>query len=177
MAPLPVNSTARFFLDYETSGHPHTLMVRFGTGSSPGDAMTLVHNFLDALSPLIFLLTVQGARVSNISSGVSFPVTWTGDPTYGSGVGDSTNTAWYLDFVGRGIGGRRARLAVFGSTNVRDGANDDYRISTSDSAAVLAAVQALEAGSDVPVTIDADAVNWHQYANVGMNAYWRNRLR
>jgi hypothetical protein len=68
-------------------------------------------------------------------------------------------------------------MAFFGSQNAKDGANDDYRITAVDSADVAAALVALRAGTDVPVTIDGDDVNWHDYANVGTNAYWRNRIR
>jgi len=27
------------------------------------------------------------------------------------------------------------------------------------------------------VAIDGDVVNWHQYSNIGVNAYWRNQIR
>jgi len=177
MAPLPVNSTARLFVDYTTCGEDHTVMCRFGASSSAGDAMTVVAAWLDALESLLYDIDILGARVSDLGSSVSYPVTWTGAAAYGSGAGANTDSASYLDFVGRGIGGRRARMAVFGSKNYRDGANDDFRITPADAAAIGDALTALRAGSDVPITIDGDDVNWQDYANVGVNAYWRNHMR
>jgi hypothetical protein len=58
-----------------------------------------------------------------------------------------------------------------------DTSSEDYRLTTGESAPVAAALAVLEAGSGTPVAIDGDPVNFHQYANMGVNAYWRNHIR
>lgn len=177
MASLPVNSTACLFLDYSTCGENHTCMVRYGTGASAGDAMALLDALLTALDPGLTQLDVIGARVRDLGGSVTYPVTWSGDAQYGGTPGPHYKSAAYLDFVGRSIGGRRSRIAIFGPGDFFDVANSDYRFTTADSATIAAAVAVLEGGVDVPVSIDGDAVNWNQYANTGVNAYWRNRIR
>ncbi len=133
--------------------------------------------FLTALSPSLQQITIIGARVRDLGGSVTYPVTWDGDATYGGGAGDHVNSAMYLDFVGRSIGGRRARIAMFGATGPFDGASDDYRLTAAEDLSVAAALAVLEALAACPVAIDGDVVNWHQYANLGVNAYWRNHIR
>jgi len=177
MAPLPSNSTAVLFVDYSGCGEDHTLQVRYGSGSSANDAMTLLDAVWSAMSPRLRLVTISGARVRDISTNVTYPVTWTGASTYGSGAGVHFEAAYYADFVGRSIDGRRCRLAFFCAAAPADVTNDDFRVTAAENADVSDAIDALNAGSDVPVSISGQAVNWQLYANIGTNAYWRNRLR
>lgn len=177
MAPLPVNSTATLFVDYQTCGEGHTLQIRFGVGGSAGDAMTVADALLTALSGELRLITIQGARVRDLGGSVTYPVTWTGAATYGSGAGLHFETAYYMDFVGRSLDGRKCRVSVFGHAAPADLTGDDFRMFASDSSAVANALTALEADPNTPVSISGDTVNWHQYADIGTNAYWRNRIR
>lgn len=177
MAALPSNNTGVFYLDYSAGGEDHTLQIRFGDASSPGEAMTVAHNLLTALDAGLTLLTVRGARVRDQGSNVSYAVTWTGDASYGGSAGAHEKAAYYIDFVGRSLGGRRVRIAVFGMGDAFDATNHDYRYTAAESEIVANAIEQLEAGSAVPVAVDGDVAAWHQYANVGVNAYWRNRIR
>lgn len=177
MAPLPVESTGRLFVDYTVATIQHTAMVRFGSGGNAGDAMALLDALWIALDDLILAATVDAARVADLGSTVTYPVTWTGASTFGAGTGERYKTANYIDFIGRSIGGRRVRLATFGCAFHVDTVDSDYRFGVSDDARVAAAVAVLEAGSDVPVAIDGDPAVWQQYGNIGVSAYWRNRLR
>lgn len=138
--------------------------------------MNMLDNVLTAAGTSLFLITIDGARVRDAGSNVTYPVTWTGAATYGSGAGIVGKTAWYIHFVGRGIGGRRNRITFFGNTVIVDPADDNYRISTAN-ATVAAMIAALEADPNTPCTIDGDTTNWHQYANLGANAYWTKKVR
>lgn len=177
MAPLPSNSTACLFLDYSTCGVDHTVQIRYVAPSLIAGAMAFLHSLLQAVEPGLTLLTVLGARQRASGSIFSFPVTWTGDPTYGTVLGPRYKGAAYLDFVGRGITGRRVRIAIFGVNDFFDATNEDYRFTTADSAVVADAVAVLEAGAAVPTDISGSEATWNQYANTGVNAYWRNRIR
>lgn len=175
MAPLPSNTTATLFVDYSTGDENHTIQVRFGVGGSISDAMGFLDRFWTALDNTIYTLTVLGARVRDLGSTVTYPVTWTGAPTYGDGVANHGQSAWYIDFIGRSIGGRRVRLTTFGAAAVQDATDHDYRLPAAGN--VADALGEIELSSDVPVAIDGDPAGWQQYGNLGVNAYWRNRIR
>jgi len=177
MAPLPINNTACLFLDYSTCGREHTAMIRYDDTASSGDAMAVMDAFLTALDPGLTQLDVIGARVRDLGGAVTYPVTWTGAAQYGTTIGPTYKSAAYLDFVGRSIDGRRCRVAIFGPGDFFDATNEDYRFTTGDSAVVASAVAVLEAGIGTPCSISGLAVNWNQYANTGVNAYWRNHIR
>ncbi len=176
MAPLPPNNTAVYFLDYSVASHNHTVQCRFGSGGSVGDAGAFMDAFLTAFGTELYLITVIGARVRDQGSDVTYPVTWDGAATYGSDVGPEYASAQFADFIGRSIDGRRARIEMFGLKNIIDGSNNDFRKSSAVTwvGAVLAV---LGASSDVPVSISGEPVNWHDYVNTGINAYWRNHIR
>jgi hypothetical protein len=139
--------------------------------------MTSVDLFLQAIDPVLRLLTVTGARHRVFGGTVSLPVTWTGAATYGTGAGDHNESANYFDFVGRSENGRRVRVAVFGTSVQADTSGHDYRFASSAEANVAAAVIELNTPSDRWLAIDNFKPTWYAYANVGNNAYWRNRIR
>ena len=176
MAPLPTNNTAVLFVDYSTCLENHTVQMRYASDSSASEAMTALDAFLTGLDVTLNEVTILGARVRDEGSNVTYPVTWTGDATYGASAGTHEKSAWFIDFVGRSIDGRRCRIEMFGAVAAFDGTQHDYRIET-DNTTVAAALAALEANGSAPCSISGLAVNWHQYANLGVNAYWRNRIR
>jgi len=175
MAPLPHNNTAIFYLDYQTCGHDHTMEVRFGSGSSAGEAAAMIDAFLIALDDYIRVWTVIGARVQDIGTNVSYPVTWDGEDTYGSGAGTEDESAQYLSYVGRSIDGRRYRQFAFGSAV--DHSSGKYRVQAGVDAKVAAALAVLEAAAECPVSISGQAINFQQYANCGQNSYWERQIR
>lgn len=176
MAPLPNNNTAVYYLDYDVEGHGHTIQARFSETGSVNDAAAMLDAFLTAFGTNLYLINILGARVRDAGGNVSYPVTWDGDATYGSGTEGQYATAQYGDFVGRSIDGRRCRIAVFGVKGIVDTAGDDFRFPSSVGY-VGAALAVLEASGDTPCSISGLPVNWHQYMNSGINAYWRNHIR
>lgn len=176
MAPLPNNNTAVFYLDYSCEGKPHTLQIRYGTGSSALEAAGVADAFLSALGTNMYVMTIQGARVRDAGANVTYPVDWDGDNTYGSSTVGAYATAQYVNFVGRSIDGRRCRIAVFGWKGIVDDSDKNFRFPVSTDW-VTAGLAALEALPFCPVSISGEVVNWQQYANTGINAYWRNHIR
>lgn len=175
MAPLPPSNTKRFELAYETCGFAHTLQMRTVTDMLPSEASTALDGFLTAIASQIYQLTVVQFSVIDKEDTISFPVTWSGDPSYGTGEGPADHTAAYVDFVGRSAGGRRCRVAVFGGKNYSVGA--DFRVTSSDSTVVADALAALVGAEGAFLAIDESQVLWHAYFNIGANAYWRNKIR
>jgi hypothetical protein len=137
--------------------------------------MDVLASLLDAMGTTIYEYTILGARESVADSDISLPITWTGADHYGSDEGDHANTAWYYDWVGRSTGGRRVRLALFGSKNFEDNVDHDYRLPTTGFFAAPLAV--LTGASADMVAIDGLEPVWYSYLNVGVNAYWRNKIR
>lgn len=175
MAPLPFNNTNVLFVDYNTQGEDHTLLCRFDADDTGADAMTAVDGFLDAISGAIGLTSILGARVQLLGTDVSFDVTWTGATAYGDGIGDHYQSAQFYDWVGRSPGGRRARVAVFGAQNLQNG--DDYRSNLGEDAALDAGITFLQSQGSAFLAIDGQVPIWKNYVNMGVNAYWRNKIR
>lgn len=175
MAPLPVNNTACLFIDYTTGGEDHTVLFRYATGSTVFDAMDAADAFFNAIDGAVFTFTILGARDRAKNSNVTLPITWTGDGSYGDSVANHAQTAWYFDFVGRTAGGRRSRIALFGAKVDYDTGDDNYRLD--DTGDIGAAIAALNANDTTLCGIDELQVIWYTYANSGVNAYWRNRIR
>lgn len=177
MAPLPSNSTDVLFVDYTTCGESHTLQMRFNDDGSVTEAMSKVDEVLTAISSRLRLITITGARVRGAGGSVSLPVTWSGDPTYGTGSGAHFESAYFADFIGRSDLGRRVRMSVFGLNIPADTSGEDFRITSGEDAGVSAAVTALNASTGVAIAVDGVSATWYPYVNIGANAYWRNHIR
>jgi hypothetical protein len=175
MAPLPPNSTQRYFFDYATCGFDHTLVMRAIGDRDDEAAVEFLVSILDAIHDLIFEYTVLGWRYQADTSDVSVDLAWTGAATYGGSAGVAYQTAQYIDFVGRSADGRRVRAAFFGTTFAEQG--NDYRVSPAEQPAVGDVVGLLDASTNYFNTISGELANWKNYANTGVNAYWRNKVR
>jgi hypothetical protein len=175
MAPILSNNTGCLFIDYSVAGEDHTMLFRYGVGSDAAAVADIADLFLTALDTSMYEITILGARHRFKDADIALPFTWTGADHYGADGGEHTNTAWYMDFVGRSTGGRRVRVAVFGSKNFEDDADHDYRLPATG--ALADALQALNDGAGEMVAIDGETPVWYNYVNVGVNAYWRNRIR
>jgi hypothetical protein len=77
--------------------------------------------------------------------------------------------------VGRGPTGRRVRVALFGAVIEQFG--DDFRISGSENALVADAIAVLTSDGDIFLDVEYEVPVWHNYINLGSNAYWRNKIR
>jgi len=175
MAPISPDNTQRFFLDYTTCGYQHTLLCRAGSTVEASDAGGTIAAFLDAIDAEFRLLTIDGFRSAAPGTNITVPEVWPGAATYGAGAGQAFESAHYMDFVGRGPTGHRVRVAVFGMVNASAGS--DYRLTAAENALVSAAIAELTSDAQIFVDIDYEVPIWHAYANVGVNAYWRNKIR
>lgn len=175
MAALPSNNTKRFFLDYDTCGFGHTLLCRTTPTVTAADAGATINAFLLAIEAEFRLITVTGFRSAAEGSNLTFPETWPGDASFGAGAGSAFESAHYMDYVGRGQTGHRCRVAVFGMINASAG--DDYRLTVAENVLVSNAIDELTSDANIFNDVDGQSVVWNPYANVGTNAYWRNKIR
>lgn len=174
MAALPVDNTQRFFLDYSTSLLSHTMMVRTTSATSAAAFSTFMNDFLTALAPELSVLTVDGARVAQVNSNVSIPITWSGAATYGTGSESAINRPRQLCFLGRTVNGRRARLFVYGGDFTMP---NDYRIDRAANATIDAAYDVLELNPQFFAAIDGLATVKYNYVDVNFNSYWERKVR
>lgn len=175
MAPLPIDNTRRWWLDYSVCTKEHSLLMRSIDTVDAVQASDAIDAFLTALNSQLRLVTVLGLRMAPKSSSISAPAVWSGAATYGSGAGSPFESANFIDFLGRTSGGRRARAGMFGAINAQVGG--DYRVTNAESTFVGDALTALAADPDCFQAIDDFAPTWYQYANIGASAYWRNKIR
>lgn len=177
MAPIPSNNTAVLFVDYQTCGEDHTVQCRFDAPSTVDDAMAAVAAVWGAMDSLLYLCTVTGARVRANGSNITLPVAWPEAATFGSGAGPHQASAYYVDFIGRSPGGRRVRMGFFGAQANADAIAEDFRLSSTDSGVVGDAVDILNSADGTCLAVDGLQPIWYPYADIGTNAYWRNRIR
>lgn len=180
MAPLPVNNTARFWVDYRANGRAHTLMARYNGSAEPD--VSFVEGLDDWLIACNGLMPTDwqfiGWRYAVQGSDISVP--YAGVPTTFAGI--RTPAAYeapaFISFIGRSPGGRRVRLYLLGAgfdPAEAGGQASDYRIYATENAAVDGAIDALIAWD--PVAVDQQGANWKSYVNAGFNAYWQRTVR
>jgi len=175
MAPLPPDSTALCITDYNTCELDHSVLIRFTEPNTVDDVVTAFNDFISAFESLLFLSTFIGARVAVSGSNVFNPVAGSWPVTWGSDAGAKVSTAWYYDFVGRSVDGRRVRTAIFGAKQIST--TDDYRAFSAEVPAIEDAVAVLNNAEGVFLSINGFQPVWKNYANSGVNAYWRNKIR
>lgn len=174
MAPLAVDNTQRFFLDYSTTNLSHTMMVRTTTPTSGGAFSSFMNAFLTALAPELSLITIDGARVAQINTNVSIPIVWSGAATYGTGSEPLNFRPRQLAFLGRTANGRRARLFVYGGDFTSP---NDFRITRAANANIDAAYDVLELNPQFFAAIDGLATVKYGYVDVNFNSYWEREVR
>lgn len=174
MAPLSPDNTQRFFLDYSTSLLSHTVMVRTTTATSAAAFSTFMDDFLTALAPELSQITIDGARVAQISTNVSIPVTWSGAATYGTGSESAVFRPRQLCFLGRTVNGRRARMFIYGGDFTSP---NDFRIDRAANANIDAAYDVLELNPQFFAAIDGLATVKYNYVDVNFNSYWERKVR
>lgn len=175
MAPLPPDSTGRLFIDYETCGYDHTALIRLGAGVTPADGADEFNTLITGITGLFYLSTFLGARFAPAGSNIANPVTADWPVSWGSGAGPAYATAQFVDFIGRSLDGRRVRFSLFGAA--LEQFNNRFRVPAADSTAVNNGVTTLNAAEGTFVSINGFQPVWKQYANIGPNAYWRNKVR
>lgn len=176
MAPLPHNNTDIWYLDYSIGSHGHTMEMRADLGDDAAAASAAMDAFLSTFEGTYFTITITGFRYQAQGTNVSLPRTWGGASSYGTaGSATEYQTANFATFVGRSTAGRRVRTTLFGFSVVQVGGN--YRATPAEIAALQDALDALAATSTAWLAIDGNVPVWNPYANVGINAYWRNQIR
>lgn len=172
MAPLPADSTPRYKVNYNVTLDNHSFQVR--SHASPGAIGVLIDAFLTALADALYGITIISVEFAADGSNVFLPVT-TGIEAnvYSSGSPANDQRPWFYGFQGRGAGGKKWHLDMFGARSL----GSNYLVTTGEIPEVDDAIVALQSfGSDL-VAIDDTAVTVYNYANAGVNAHFQRALR
>lgn len=190
MAPLPPNSTARFWFDYTTGSGPlaqtHTTMWRVpDEGASSAAVQAKFVAFLAAIGVESFWTgwRVTAVRYSDIGSNFSFPVPL--ETTLAAFAGDNDTVHPLSDeareyvWTGRSpVTGRRVDFSLYG---LAVPTSPTFRYTVGDigpTDIVAVSIDALENTPQIgPLAIDGAVPVWYPYVNVNFNSYWEGELR
>lgn len=174
MAPLPPNSTKRYWLDYSTDNGSHSMLCRVADGVLDSEAADSIDAFLTAIVGTICEITITAFRVAQLGSNISTLLTWPHAATYGAVPQALINAPSFFDFVGRTHLGRRARVFLYACSSVSQA---DYRYQPGEDADLDAARAVLVAAADTFLAIDGEHPVWHPYINTGLNSYYQRKAR
>lgn len=183
MAPLDPTNTGRVWVDYQANTRLHTVMFRYEDtappSAPPGAFMEQVADFMDlaaAFMPTDYSL--QAVRYSGQGEHVSHALDVPSGITAGAYTLAPSDVPAFISFVGRTFGGRRTRIYFLGigrdPSETPEGTSK-YRLTTAQNAAVAALQNALD--TSLVVGIDNTHPDFHEYANLGYNAYWQRKAR
>jgi len=174
MSALPPSNTKRYYLDYQTCGENHTMVMRVDDATTDAEASEHFGNLLKAMDPLLFELGIVRMRVSNTGSNVTLPAVFTGDTEYGSTDGGPEHVPFAWSFTGKSSDGRLAKVELFGMKAAIGG---NYRTMAVDDTSVEGAIAELATTDPVWLSISGSAPFWNAYANQQINAYWQRQQR
>lgn len=186
MADFAPNFTPRYVLTYSVLGHVHRNLWRIARGAGPAEINALVLKlaaFYNAFSSSRFTdWTALSATFTPEDSDISVP---TAIPAIAAGtapIPTNSKSEGILStcFLGRSNLGQKARVFVYGlavSPEVAGAAQDDFRLTTSESAAISSAVTVLNNGSPNLVASDNSIVGWYSYVDLKYNDYWLRKVR
>lgn len=173
MAAHNPTHTARLWVDYTTAGANHSLQLRYTSESSASAAASTFSAVLAANLGSFRASTVfRGARVAQLGSNVTNPVTFTSRTGTGGGSQTTVERVTFWERPGRSLDGSKVRYFLYGMypTTATPGtwrvvAGTDARLDAfwSDFADF-----AEETGL---VTIGLQGPLLHAYYNVGQSAY------
>lgn len=175
MSPLPPDSTARVKFKYHVCGHDHVAQVRYTEPNTVDDVISAFNDLIGIIGDQMFATDLIEVTQAISGSNVFNPVADEALASWGSGAGTPAQTANMFDFVGRSLDGRRVRLSIFGSQ--ADVSAGSYRETGVASSVVNDAVQLLNTSEGTFLSINGFQPVWHNYVNLGPNAYWRNKIR
>jgi hypothetical protein len=159
---------------YTSNNEQHAMIVR-STPVSPATLGTQVDSLLTAITTLLTTTVIDEVQFAASGSNIFNPVvTGIEGNSYGSGGVSAPNAAFFLSFVGRTSGGRRARLFVFGYNGLGGG---DYRLISGESIAADAGVVVINGATGSFLAVDGLKPVYKSYVNTGMNAHWQKALR
>lgn len=174
MAALPHNNTDIYFIDYDTAGTAHTMAVRAASNSQRITVEQEIGVFLASLAAVVCESTITGFRYQVAHS--DFSIELASDlvgSKFGTGSPTVAMKALSLGFVGRSLGGHKARVYVFGWK----GGLDNYRITTAENEGLGGCLSALELATASFLAIDGIKPVWKQYGNLNANDHTVKRLR
>jgi hypothetical protein len=175
MAPLPPDSTARVKVFYHVAGQNHSVQIRYNEPNTLADVASAFGSFIDEISPACFLTNVLDVQFAVSGSNVFNPTTETFPEGWGGSDTTGDKSADYHNFIGRSADGRRTRIGLFGATATVAGGK--FRVLAGESEAYAAAIGVLNDAEGVFLSINGFQPVWKEYANLGNNAYWRNKIR
>lgn len=174
LAPLPPESTLRYFIDY-VSGERHTLMIRAEAALGPSGFGTAMDDFFTEIGPLMNSFAIEQVRVAVAGSNVSnVVVSGIEGNTYGAGgVTSGNDRSKFLGFVGRSTAGRKVSFRVYSVADI----NGSYRLDPSEAPNIGTAVAILNGTANLGLAVDGIKALWKSYANTTDDGYWQRRLR
>jgi len=174
ITPLPPSNTKRYFLKYNNGHNDHTLMMRTLSTVDNTTAISILDDFLGAISDICWLSSIVGLEVALEGEDIRNSVLWTGRTTFGTGdVTDLTKATSY-SFSGRSADGHKVRVYMF---SVKNPSDDNYRWLTSELSTVDDVVTFLQAQDMGFLSISGVRATWKPYANVGWNDHWVKQVR
>lgn len=183
MADYAYLNTSRYVLRYQNNGEEHSQTMRFEReqGVPPaGSQLESIGTFWGALAPILATdFAWLDAVWYNADQRVSVPAV-VPPPVTGIPVGNSPNVSNKpnaVTFVGRSLGGSKARLMIVGvGQGGGNGVWTNYRITAGESTWFDSARLALQAIPGL-VAIDNQSVIWAPKANYKPHDYWVRKVR
>lgn len=173
---LPPEGTDRYFLKYSCGNDIHTIMMRTLGGGNPAGARVSFHDFMNALSPILYLCTLISCDHAAAGSNVRLPIGLGGlTSSYGSGTPTPVQSVFGLAFPGRSATGHKARVYVMPTKLQGD---NNYKYDVAENTAVAAAILVLnQAAAGFWMAIDGSDVGWYNYATSKQNDHYVNKRR
>lgn len=176
MAPLPVATTARTWVEYTNGTDQHVVMFRHPSELSLTALNVYIDQWLASLTPIIYEITILGERQAPEGSVVSNPVVWGGSATYGADSMPANVAPIEYRFEGRAPDGRRASWSMFAAKLAIPAT---YRYLTSDNVNVANAYAGLVNMADNGdlLVISGAVPIVYPYMNYQFNSYWETNRR
>jgi len=175
MAALPQSNTERWWCIYTTNNTTHRVMCRTLDGTTATQMASVFGPFFTQMATHRTSTTILGLERALKNSNVRIPFAYSGSPPGGTGSDtDNDGRARVFSFVGRSLDGRRTKIFMFGANATPEG---DYRLDTSESAALTTQVNWLNAAVGVFLSISGQQPIWKAYANIGYNDHWIKEYR
>lgn len=189
MPDFAPNATARYRLKYNVAGRVHTTGCRHTRGIDSGtlqaEGSAYIRSIFDALkSEMADDLAFISAEYALTDSDLFFPATVPAAVVGALSAADFSKQdgITHLTFSGRGAGGSRANVKIYGVQTDPDdpaGTEDtDFILLSAERATVANAVAALNTspGGRI-VAIDNTVAVYHARATIKVNDFWLRQLR
>jgi len=137
LTTIPEDFTPRVWLNYNDGNNDHSLMLRYNRDDSdPGIVVGVLVDFLVAIEPVIYAVSILGVEGAVEETNVRNPLTWTGDGAYGTGAQPGADAPKQLLWQGKDPEGHRWRASMFG---LKLGTPNTYRYNQGDNSDIDAA--------------------------------------